>query len=248
MIHITLGAMRYVSPEEDQLGRDHVGWDPNMDDEALFRANRGCWVLGERADREKYALLSSRGVVRQAIEIDQLVPVSGGRRAIEGRFLGAGHPVHDAYVGKPQPVEPTRNPVTYFESAHAARLCGCGCGAPVTLGWFLTGHDQKALHDRVAKIGTVREFIDWFDRIYAEDVRTMSSRIVSITPHANGKKACSAHGVSAKCTPLIADVVLSDAGSEHVEWAVCARWLRENPDAVTWLESRPEAAVLLDAP
>ncbi|MEU3634165.1 hypothetical protein AB0F34_26885, partial [Streptomyces fradiae] len=31
--------------KEDQLGRDHVGWDPNMDDEALFRANRGCWVL-----------------------------------------------------------------------------------------------------------------------------------------------------------------------------------------------------------
>ncbi|MEU3980683.1 hypothetical protein AB0F77_11315 [Streptomyces sp. NPDC026672] len=247
MIHITLGAMRYVSPKEDQLGRDHVGWDPNMDDEALFRANRGCWVLGERADREQYALLSAGGVVRQAIEIDRLVAVSGGRRAIEGRFLEAGHPVHDAYVGKPQPVEPARNPVTYFESPHAARTCGCGCEAPVTLGWFLPGHDQKALHDRVAKIGTVHQFIDWFDRTYTGDARAMASRIVSITPHTNSKRVCSAHGSAAECTPLIADVVLSDAGSERVEWAVCLRWLRENSDAAAWLDAHPDTAALLDA-
>ncbi|MFE9941705.1 hypothetical protein [Streptomyces hirsutus] len=37
-----------------------------MDDVALFRANRGCWVLGERADRELVALLSAQGIVRQA--------------------------------------------------------------------------------------------------------------------------------------------------------------------------------------
>ncbi|MEV0937232.1 hypothetical protein [Streptomyces phaeochromogenes] len=76
----------------------------------LFRANRGCWVFGERADREQYALLSAQGIVRQAIEIDGLVSVAGGRRAIEGRFLEAGHLVHDAYVGKPQPVAAARNP------------------------------------------------------------------------------------------------------------------------------------------
>ncbi|ELP68582.1 hypothetical protein PV735_15410 [Streptomyces turgidiscabies] len=67
--------------------------------------------------------------MRQAIQIDDLVSVAGGRRAIEGRFLEAGHPVHDAYVGKPQPVAAARNPVTYFDSSHAARPCGCG--APV---------------------------------------------------------------------------------------------------------------------
>ena len=55
-----------------------------------------------------------------------------------------------------QAIEPVRDPVTYCESPHAARTCGCGCGAPVTLGWFLTGHDQKALCDRVAKVGTVQ--------------------------------------------------------------------------------------------
>ncbi|WP_190038508.1 hypothetical protein [Streptomyces fructofermentans] len=246
MIHITLGAMRYVDPEVDQLGRDHVGWDANMDDEALFRANRGCWVLGERADREQYALLSAQGTVRQAIEIDSLLPVSGGRRAMAGRYLSAGHPVYDAYVGKPQPVEPTRNPVTYFDSPHAARECGCGCGVPVTLGWFLTGHEQKALHDRVAKIGTVHQFIEWFDRVHTGAEPVTLSKIVCIAPHANAKKECSAHGTAAGCTPLVADVVLRDAASEHIAWAVCVRWLKENRDAVIWLERNPGVAALFE--
>jgi hypothetical protein len=168
MIHITLGRMRYVNPQEDQLGRDHVGWDPNMSDEALFRANRGCWVLGERAEKEQYALLSCEDKVRMAIEIDRLVPVAGGRKAMEGRFLKPGNAVYDAYVSEEPPVKSTRNPITYFDSLHDCRLCGCGCGEPVTGGWFLAGHDQKALHARVAKIGTVREFIDWFDNTYVE--------------------------------------------------------------------------------
>jgi len=33
----------------------------------------------------------------------------------------------------------------------------------VTLGDFAIGHDQKALHARVAQIGTVAQFLDWFD-------------------------------------------------------------------------------------
>ncbi|MCX5303068.1 hypothetical protein OG304_06325 [Streptomyces sp. NBC_00160] len=168
MIHITLGSKRDVIPEEDQLGRDHVGWDSNMDDEAIFRANRGCWVLGERAEKERYALLSCERKVRMAIEIDRLVPVAGGRKAIEGRFLKAGNEVYDAYVGDEPPVGSVRNPITYFDSEHDSRLCGCGCGEQVASGWFLIGHDQKALHARVSKIGTVREFIDWFDTTYVE--------------------------------------------------------------------------------
>lgn len=245
MIHITLGGRRPVDPEQDQLGRDHVGWDPQMGDVELFRANRGCWVLGERADREQYALLSAEGVVRLAIEIDQLVSVPGGRRAIEGRYLEAGHPVHDSYVGKPQPVEPTRNPVTYFDSAHSARTCGCGCGQPVTLGWFLTGHDQKALHDRVARIGSVHQFIAWFDATYAEPERAMASALRSIGPHVNAKTKCSAHGAAAGCGELVADVVLRDAGSDHIEWAVCARWLVGNTDAWAWLALHPDVAAQL---
>ncbi|MER6017741.1 hypothetical protein [Streptomyces anulatus] len=168
MIHITLGARRYVNAQEDQLGRSIVGFDPVMNDDALFHANRGCWVLGERAEKERYVLLSHEGEVRMAIEIDSLVPVAGGRKAIEGRYLTSGHEVYDAYVGKPTPVETIRNPITYFDSPLGARACYCGCGESVASGWFVIGHDQRALHARISKIGTVREFIDWFDSTYVE--------------------------------------------------------------------------------
>jgi hypothetical protein len=156
-----------------RTGYDHneqprVGWDGKMSDEALFCANRGCWVLGERAEKEQYALLSFDGKVCMAIEIDRLVPVTGGRKAIKGRFLKAGDAVYNAYAGEDTPAEPARNPITYFDSLHDTRLYGCGCGEPVAGDWFLTGHDQKALHARVAKIGTVREFLDWFDSTYVE--------------------------------------------------------------------------------
>ncbi|MEU2913426.1 hypothetical protein ACWCQ0_28305 [Streptomyces massasporeus] len=65
-------------------------------------------------------------------------------------------------------MESTRNPITYFDSPHGSRLCDCGSGEPVASGWFLAGHHRKALHARVAKIGTVRESINWFDNTYVE--------------------------------------------------------------------------------
>jgi hypothetical protein len=76
----------------------------------------------------------------------------------------------------------------------------------------------------------------------------MESRIVRIVPHANARNACSAHGVAAGCAPLVADAVLCDAGSDHVEWVVCARWLEENPDAVAWLRDHPVEAAALNRP
>jgi hypothetical protein len=33
----------------------------------------------------------------------------------------------------------------------------------------VTGHDQRALHNRVRQIGSVAEFIDWFDNVWQED-------------------------------------------------------------------------------
>jgi len=30
-------------------------------------------------------------------------------------------------------------------------------------GDFVPGHDQKAIHERIARIGTVAEFLDWMD-------------------------------------------------------------------------------------
>ena len=164
MLHITLGAARAVNPREDPLGRSIVGYAEWMTAEELHEANRGCWVLGERADREQFALFSYDGIVRQAMQIDRIVP-AGERRALEGTVLGRGHDVYDAFVGKPAPTR-TRNPVAYVETEVAAPACACGCGAAVTKGYFVPGHDQKAVHERVAKVGTVREFIEWFDEVW----------------------------------------------------------------------------------
>ncbi|MFJ7250159.1 hypothetical protein ACIQWA_36745 [Kitasatospora sp. NPDC098652] len=166
MIHIKLGP-RTAARTDDPLGRSHTGWEPGMTDHQLYEAGRGAWVLGAKADRERYLLLAADGLVRQAIEIDRLVQVTSSRRAAEGTVLAAGHPVHDAYVGKPSPVPATvRNPVTYIDSVLDVKACACGCGESTTTGWFVPGHDQKALHERVAQIGTVHEFIQWFDRTH----------------------------------------------------------------------------------
>ena len=72
----------------------------------------------------------------------------------------------DKYVDKKSPVQNVRNPVTYFTSPLDAKgdPCQCGCGKLAPKGRsFLPGHDQTALHDRVKQIGTVADFINWFD-------------------------------------------------------------------------------------
>jgi hypothetical protein len=166
VLHITLGPGRVVDPRVDELGRERVGYDDTMTEAELYEANRGCWVLGGRADREQFALFSFNRVVRQAIAIDRLVE-TGARRAIEGFILGPGHLVFDAYVGKETPIGIVRNPITYFDSAVGRRSCACGCGAEVAKGYFLPGHDQRAIHDRIARVGSVVDFLDWFDTHYA---------------------------------------------------------------------------------
>jgi len=151
----------------DELGRTRAGYRQGMTDEELYEAARGSWVLGPQADREHYALVVHDGIVRQAIEIDRLVDTTGGRRAIEGTVLAAGHDVYDTYVGKESPVPPQRNPIRYFDSPVGHKRCRCGCGEDVLTGDFAIGHDQKALHDRVKRIGSVAEFLDWFDNLTA---------------------------------------------------------------------------------
>lgn len=155
MIHVTLGPSRP---------------GPLDTDAQIYEAGRGDWVLGARADRETHALISHRGIVRLAIAIDHLEDAEGGRRAIVGRVLHAGDPVHDVYVGRPSPVTGVRNPITYFEPDEGPRLCRCGCGTelPPGKGLFVPGHDQRAVHDRVAKVGTIVDFLDWFDRVWPD--------------------------------------------------------------------------------
>jgi hypothetical protein len=168
MLHITLGP-RVPADVDDGLGRKWVGYDDKMSEAELFEANRGCWRLGPRADSEQYGLVSYKGEVKQAFEIDRIITVPvGGRRAIEGRPLTAGHPVYDEFVGGPSPVSRVRNPITYFDARDHRRGCACGCGEEVARGYFLPGHDQRAIHDRVARVGTVMDFIRWFDEVHPQ--------------------------------------------------------------------------------
>jgi hypothetical protein len=172
MIHITLTSAKQT-PADDPLGRTRYGYSPEMTPAEIFDANHGYYILGARADRERYALFSAPAKpgpnkVVLAVEIVSIDPVPGrpGHRQINGHPLEKGHSVFDSYVGKPSPVAGVRNPVTYIESAEDLRLCECGCGTEVSHGPFVSGHDQRALHERVAKIGTVAEFLRWFDQTY----------------------------------------------------------------------------------
>lgn len=165
-LHITLAAERMIDPATDDLGRDRLGFAETMSPLALYDANHGCWKLGPRAQTERFYIASFEGIVRQAVEIEsvELAALRSDRSVIHGRILEAGHPVYDRYVGQVSPVQGVRNPITYINDAAAdTRPCRCGCGDTVTGKDFLPGHDQTALHDRVRQIGTVSDFLDWFD-------------------------------------------------------------------------------------
>lgn len=164
MIVISINHDHFLD-EPDELMRTRCGYREGMSDEELYEVARGCWVLGPRADREHYALIVHRGIVRGAIEIDRLIDVNTGRRAIEGKMLEPGHAVYDTYVGKASPVPPQRNPIRYFSAQVGRKPCRCGCGEPVPSGDFVVGHDQIALHERIRQIGTVAQFLDWFDNL-----------------------------------------------------------------------------------
>jgi hypothetical protein len=178
MIVISVQNARPNDRNKDVLARDYWGYHPDMSDIALFNTNRGCWVISEgRAKTEKYVLFARPGddvghVVQVAAEIHSIDLVierdsddtRDHRRIINGSLLKPGHPVYDEYVSKPSPVGSPRNPVGYFVSP-LDKQCRCGCGEYVTNSSYVRGHDQTALHDRVRQIGTVGEFIDWFDAV-----------------------------------------------------------------------------------
>lgn len=168
MLHITLGPAR-PADVDDALGRSMVGYDRNMSETELHEANRGCWVLGKQADRETYALFSFEGTVVQAMEIADVVP-AGSRRALVGRVLEAGHPVHDKFVSRAAPIR-HRNPVGYFDDVADRRACSCGCGQELPRGDFAPGHDQRAIHERIRRVGTVKDFLAWFDARFDPDER-----------------------------------------------------------------------------
>jgi hypothetical protein len=93
----------------------------------------------------------------------------GDRFALEGHPLAAGHPLHDAYIGRPDPLaNQSQNSVTYGslpeEGPLLIRPCACGCGQE-TARDFAQGHDVKAVQQRVREHfgGSVLALVRWID-------------------------------------------------------------------------------------
>jgi hypothetical protein len=171
MIQITLGGYDYQPDQEDDfLPRRHSGWHQDMTDQEVFASARGWWVLDRnRAEREKYAIVTAQGSAIQAIEISEwrtrTDPRGQVRHAFDGKILAPGNPIYDRYVGKPLP-SASRNPIHYVtDPADPAGTCKCGCGQ-ATSGTWVAGHDQRAIRQRIGRDfgGDVAAFIDWYDQ------------------------------------------------------------------------------------
>ncbi len=172
MLHITLTTKAPQNDPADPLGRTFYGWGQQDAIEENWQRNRGYWALGAPAPPESYVLFShnERHEVVMAARIDTIIDAPGkpGRKIIQGEPLPEDHPVYQAYVGQPTPPSArVRNPVTYFDSTVGGWPCGCGCGEEIFVGEFVRGHEQTALHQRVAQIGTIPEFLRWFDAVRA---------------------------------------------------------------------------------
>jgi len=162
-----------LDPAEDDMSRTWTGWSPHHSDAENFEQNRGVWVLGPRAAKERVATFSLDGTVRLVARIERLETIpakaAGARskRAVVGHLLGKGDPAYDALFGTT--VDGHRNPVTYIDGPDAGpSTCACGCGGEVAgHRAFLPGHDQRAIHERIARQwGNTLGFIDWFDAEY----------------------------------------------------------------------------------
>ncbi|MHB1010463.1 MAG: hypothetical protein ACYCTH_03265 [Cellulomonas sp.] len=172
-INFKLGPVAQADPATDDMGRDWIGWTHLHTAQKTYEQNRGVWVLGQRAERERLATFSYDGEIKLVVEIEKIETVPAkmsdarSKSAIVGRVLEPGDPRHDALIG--QRVDAHRNPVTYIAEPTAGNpACACGCGAPVPAHRsFLPGHDQRAVHERIARQwGSTLGFIDWFDATY----------------------------------------------------------------------------------
>jgi hypothetical protein len=162
--------------EPDTLGRTWAGYYPGITEQDAFDAARGVWTLAPAADAERFAIIvgggKGTGTVLAVAEIDMIEddPLTTGKRVLAGRVLGAGHPVRDAYLGKPDPSGSTsQNAIAYVrdlpeECPFVLRPCRCGCGADVRRA-FAPGHDQRAIRDVIARNfnGSTVRFLDWMD-------------------------------------------------------------------------------------
>lgn len=166
-IRIKLGDYRTV--QDDPLGRAYVGYFPRMTVEEAWVAGRGVWKMNrERAGRERFAVVVGGGAVRVVAEITGL-EVHADRIALLGHPVADDHPLHERYVGQPDPVDSgSQNPIAYTdldgEDAFRLRPCSCGCGEDTDRD-FRPGHDVRAIQARVREHfgGSALAFVTWVD-------------------------------------------------------------------------------------
>ena len=174
-INFKLGPVTEINPATDDMSRTWICWSHLHSVEQTYEQNRGVWVLGPRAQRERLATFSYDGSIKIVATVDRIETIPAkeawrrSKSAIVGRVLEPEDPRYKALIG--QPVDSHRNPVTYITEPTAGDpTCACGCEAPVAgHRSFLPGHDQRAVHDRIAsQWGNTLAFIDWFDDTYPE--------------------------------------------------------------------------------
>ncbi len=172
----------------DPLGRPFVGWFPKQSEAELWEGNRGLWKINRaRLRHERFALIVYNDVVVAVGEITGWVD-HDDRVELLGPVLTTGHPVHDAWIGRPDPAaNNSRNPVSYIElpqeRTFVERPCRCGCGE-LTSTDFLPGHDVRAMQDRVRGLfgGSPLAFIEWIDEMaerHGVPTRTAAGDVVT---------------------------------------------------------------------
>lgn len=179
-INFKLSDVRAIDRADDPMDREWVGYRPTLNGEEVFAQNRGMWYLClDKVEEEHYATFSYKGkivVVAEITDVDTLPwKDPRGRRdkqALTGRALGPGHSAYEYFIAR-LVSGTSRNPVSYIDDpeprpAAEPGTCACACGTPVLTGKsFVPGHDQRAVHERIAKQwGDTLGFIRWFDETY----------------------------------------------------------------------------------
>ncbi|WP_018685393.1 hypothetical protein [Actinokineospora enzanensis] len=161
----------YQTVQDDPLGRGYIGCFPRMTESEAWQAGRGVWRMRtDKASRQRFAVIVGAGVVLAVGEITNLT-VHGDRVALDGEVLTKGHPVRDAYLGRPDPADTnSHNPVAYCdlpeEQQFLLRPCGCGCGESGDRD-FKPGHEIRAINDRIRAHfdGSALKFVQWVDAV-----------------------------------------------------------------------------------
>lgn len=170
MLIIRLGSQK-KRDQNDPRKRIHYGYFERPENmpldlylNELWEDNRGEWRVSKRAGKEKFVAFTYKNKVVLAARIEAVNEIEDSKRkVIEGTVLKPGDPFYDEYVGKESPIQnDSQNPISYYSKPGEERRCLCGCGELVSDEW-VRGHDQKAIRERVEKIGTAADFIKWFD-------------------------------------------------------------------------------------